>query len=76
MRQITILALFCIALTGCAAQVTSSTKSTVVIKAAIPDMGVEKALEMAEAECGKKQLSARVRSLTSPTTDRYIFDCI
>jgi uncharacterized protein YcfL len=76
MKQITILALFCITLTGCAAEVTSSTKSTVVIKAAIPDMGVEKALELAEAECGKKQMSARIRSVTSPITDRYIFDCI
>ena len=61
---------------GCAAQVTSSTPSTVVVRASVPDTGVEKALELAEAECAKRNLSARVRSVTSPTTDRYIFDCI
>ncbi|HPX89332.1 MAG TPA: hypothetical protein PL133_08685 [Methylophilaceae bacterium] len=61
---------------GCAAQVTSSTPSTVVVRASVPDTGVEKALELAEAECAKRKLSARVRSVTSPNTDRYIFDCI
>ena len=61
---------------GCAAQVTSSTPSTVVVRASLPDTGVEKALELAEAECAKRNLSARVRSVTSPNTDRYIFDCI
>ena len=61
---------------GCAAQVTSSTPSTVIVRASVPDTGVEKALELAEAECAKRKLSARVHSVTSPNTDRYIFDCI
>ena len=46
------------------------------IKAAIPDMGVEQALPLAEAECKKYGLKARVQSLTGPTTDRYIFACV
>ncbi len=63
---------------GCSTQpkVTSSSEGTVVIKAAIPDMGVEQALPLAEAECEKYGLKARLQSLTSPTTDRYIFACV
>jgi len=64
------------ALTGCAAEVTSSSGRTVVVRAGVPDMGVEKALALAEAECAKRGLSARVQSLTSPITDRYIFECV
>jgi len=60
---------------GCAAQITSSTPGTVVVRAGVPDMGVEKALELAEVECAKRGLSARVHSVTSPNSDRYIFDC-
>ena len=63
---------------GCSTQprVTSSSEGTVVIKAAIPDMGVEQALPLAEAECKKYGLNARLQSLTGPTTDRYIFACV
>lgn len=63
---------------GCSTQpkVTSSSEGTVVIKAAIPDMGVEQALPLAEAECKKYGLKARLQSLTGPTTDRYIFACV
>ena len=63
---------------GCSTQptVTSSSEGTVVIKAAIPDMGVEQALPLAEAECKKHGLKARLQSLTGPTTDRYIFACV
>ena len=75
--RVSLLVLVLVFLTsGCAAQVTSSTPGTVVVRASVPDTGVEKALELAEAECAKRNLSARVRSVTSPTTDRYIFDCI
>ena len=70
------LVLAVVTMNGCAAQVTSSTPSTVVVRAGFPDMGVEKALELAEAECAKRGLSARVRSVTTPITDRYIFDCV
>ncbi|MDP1525469.1 MAG: hypothetical protein Q8M20_06645 [Rhodocyclaceae bacterium] len=67
-----------ITMLGCSMQptVTSSSEGTVVIKAAIPDMGVEQALPLAEAECKKYGLKARVQSLTGPTTDRYIFACV
>lgn len=39
-------------------------------------MGVEKALVLAQAECERQGLSARVQSVTSPITDRYIFECV
>ncbi len=67
-----------ITMLGCSMQptVTSSSEGTVVIKAAIPDMGVEQALSLAEAECKKYGLKARVQSVTGPTTDRYIFACV
>lgn len=63
---------------GCSTQptVTSSSEGTVVIKAAIPDMGVEQALPLAESECKKFGMKARLQSLTGPTTNRYIFACI
>lgn len=70
------LVLAVVTMTSCAAQITSSTPSTVVVRAGVPDMGVEKALELAEAECAKRGLSAHVHSVTSPNTDRYIFDCV
>lgn len=63
-------------LSACAAEITSSTPRTVIVKAGIPDMGVEKALVLAEAECAKKGLSARVQAITNPNTDRYIFECV
>lgn len=65
-----------IALAGCAAEVTSSLGRTVIVRAGFPDMGVDKALMLAEADCNKKGLSARVQAVTSPTTDRYIFECV
>lgn len=61
---------------GCATQVTSATDRTVIVRAGFPDMGVEKALLAADAECQKRGLSARVQQVTSPTTDRYIFECM
>lgn len=63
---------------GCSAQptVTSSSEGTVVVKAAIPDMGVEQALPLAESECKKYGLKARLQSVTGPSTDRYIFACV
>lgn len=63
-------------LAGCAAEVTSAAGRTVIVRAGVPDIGVEKALGLAENECAKRGLSARVQSVTSPTTDRYIFECV
>jgi len=63
--------------TGCAgAKVTSSNGRTVVVSSGFPDMGVEKALIVADAECAKRNLAARVMMLSSPTTDKYIFECV
>lgn len=64
------------ALVGCAAQVTSSAGRTVIVRAGVPDMGVEAALGLANAECAKQGLSARVQAVTGPTSDRYIFECV
>lgn len=74
-KNIVLVSIFII-LSACAAKVTRSSGRTVVIRAAVPDMGVEKALDLAEAECSKQGLSARVQELTSATTDRYIFECV
>jgi hypothetical protein len=63
-------------LSGCASQVTSSTGRTVIVRAGIPDMGVDSALALAEIECKKKGLAARIQAMTSPMSDRYIFECV
>jgi hypothetical protein len=48
----------------------------VVVRAGFPDMGIEKALLLADQECMKKGLSARTQQVTSPSSDRYIFECV
>ena len=68
--------LLAVALVGCAAEVTSSAGRTVIVRAGVPDMGIERALILAEAECAKQGLSARVQAVTTPSTDRYIFECV
>lgn len=65
-----------LALVSCAAEVTSSGGRTVIVRAGIPDMGLEKALTLANAECAKQGLSARVQMLTGATSDRYVFECV
>lgn len=74
MRHLLIITI--LVLSGCAAEVTSSTSGNIIVKAGFPDLGVEKALVLAEAECAKKGLSARVQAITNPNTDRYIFECV
>jgi hypothetical protein len=68
----------CFALMGCISQpvVTSSSDSTVVVRAAIPDMGIEEVLPLAEAACKKHGMRARLQMPSGPTTDRYIFACV
>lgn len=61
---------------GCAAQVTAIDGRTVVVRAGFPDIGLEKALASADAECRKQGLSTRVQSVTGENTDRYIFECV
>ncbi len=63
-------------LAACAAEVTTATGRTVIVRSGFPDMGIEKALRLAQGECEKLGLAARVQSVTSPTTDRYIFECV
>lgn len=64
------------ALAGCATEITSSHGRTVIVRAGFPDMGPEKATGLAEVECAKRGLSARVQALTGPTSDRYVFECV
>ncbi len=63
-------------LTGCATEIATATPRTVVVKAGFPDRGVEKALAVADAECGKHGRRARPVYPIPPGTDRYVFDCI
>jgi uncharacterized lipoprotein YajG len=63
-------------LTACAAKVTAATDRMVIVRAAVPDMGVEKALVIADAECAKRGRAAVVQSVTNPNTDKYIFSCV
>jgi hypothetical protein len=65
-------AVLALVLSGCAAQVLSAGERTVVIKARSNDVGSAQAL--AEAECSKRGLHARLSIKASP--DKYVFDCI
>ena len=72
-----IMIVLALAMTSCATEkITMATGRTVVVRAGFPDMGVEKALLLADSECAKRDLSARVQQLTSPNTDKYIFECV
>jgi len=75
MRKLSTLAAI-LFVTACATQVTAVTDRTVVVRAGFPDMGIEKALLLADQECMKKGLSARTQQVTSPSSDRYIFECV
>jgi hypothetical protein len=59
-------------LSGCAAQVLSEGERTVVIKARSDDVASAQAL--AEAECNKRGLHARLSIKVSP--EKFVFDCI
>lgn len=59
-------------LSGCAAQVLSEGERTVVIKARSNDDA--SALALAETECSKRGLHARLSIKVS--TVKYVFDCI
>jgi uncharacterized protein YcfL len=67
-----------VALAGCSIppKITAVTDRTVVVRGATPDDGVEAPLALANAECAKRGLSARVMQVSSPSTDRYIFECV
>lgn len=63
-------------LAGCATEITSAHGRTVIVRAGFPDMGPEKAIGLADAECRKRGLSARMQAMTGPTSDRYVFECV
>jgi len=75
MKKLSLLAAMLL-ITACATQVTAVTDRAVVVRAGFPDMGIEKALLLADQECMKKGLSARTQQVTSPSSDRYIFECV
>ena len=75
MKNIFIYSLLII-LTGCSAKVTYSGGKTVVVRSGAPDMGLENAFLLADQECLKQGKSAVVRSVTSPYSNEYIFECV
>lgn len=74
--QMAVIALLAALMMGCATEVTSSTGRTVIVRAGFPDIGPEKALGLANVECAKQGLLARIQVLTSPMSDRYVFECV
>lgn len=65
-------AVLALVLSGCAAQVLSAGERTVVIKARSNDDAG--AIALAETECNKRGLHARLSIQASPV--KYVFDCI
>ncbi|MBS1217954.1 MAG: hypothetical protein H6R21_1087 [Proteobacteria bacterium] len=63
-------------LSGCAAEITAATPRAVIVKAGLPDRGIEKALALADAECSKHGRRARPVDPMPPGSGRYVFDCI
>ena len=61
-----------VVLTGCAAQVVSSSPRTVVIQAGSAQ--VAEAQSAADTECAKNKLFARLAS--KPTPNQFIYDCV
>ena len=64
--------LMCLLLSGCAAEVLSSSERTVVVKARTQDAAQAQAL--ATAECKKHGLFARLSMKTE--AHQYVFDCV
>lgn len=76
MRSAILAAAAAATIAGCATEITSSHGRTVIVRAGFPDVGPEKATGLADAECRKRGLSARLQSLTGPASDRYVFECV
>ena len=60
-------------LAGCAAQVLSSSERTVVVDARGPSAAAE-AQKLADAECAKRQLHARL--INWPRDAAFVYDCV
>lgn len=61
-------------LAGCAAQVVSSSPRTVVVRA--PDNSIAESQQLADAECKKHNRFARLIERPSPTSDKFVYDCV
>lgn len=72
MRINNILIAVAISLTGCAAQVISSSDRTVIVKARVQDVG--EAQKMADSECAKYNRHARLS--IKATINQYVYDCV
>ena len=59
-------------LTGCAAQVISSSERTVIVKARVQD--VAEAQKIADSECAKYNRHARLS--IKATINQYVYDCV
>ena len=67
-----VLLLVCVLMSGCAAQVISSSERSVVVKARIQDVAEAQAL--ADAECKKRGMLARLSN--KMTANQFLFDCV
>jgi len=70
MKQL--LLLVCVLMTGCAAELISSNEKTIIVQARRQD--VANAQDIAEAECQKRGLHARLTS--KPASNQFGFDCV
>ena len=61
---------------GCAAQVTSSTPRSVIINAGKPPTSAGTAQAMADAECKKHGRYASMKGRPDDTSNDYVFDCV
>ncbi len=67
-----LLLLVCVLITGCAAELVSSSEKLIVVQARRQD--VANAQDIAEAECQKRGLHARLTS--KPASNQFGFDCV
>jgi len=61
-------------LSGCAAQVVSSSARTVVVRG--PSKAYAESQKLADSECKKHDRFARLVDRPSPTNNSFIFDCV
>jgi len=67
-----LLLLVCALMTGCAAELISANEKTIIVQARRQD--VANAQDIAEAECQKRGLHARLTS--KPASNQFGFDCV
>lgn len=67
-----LLLLVCVLMTGCAAELISANEKTIIVQARRQD--VANAQDIAETECQKRGLHARLTS--KPASNQFGFDCV